>query len=163
MTPVKIGNGKESEHEDYHVRPQTEPWLPGSLPDIPDVGSTMPLKMTEDQKVSALMAGALERMIVRLDTPQPTPPGGNRWWLGPGLTLAGLAIGAFGIQYVPRAQAGNEKELSIITYRLEQAEKAAQEKNKEIRLMENYNRDLYIWFSERGLKGVPPPPKLKED
>jgi len=85
------------------------------------------------------------------------------WWLSPLLTIVGAIIVVFGIKYVPAAQSDSDKQIYGLQLKLEQKEKHEQYLEREVRLAQQYNRDLHIWFADHGMKGVPAPPSSSRE
>jgi Fimbrial assembly protein (PilN). len=88
------------------------------------------------------------------------PPAGARkeapWWVSPTATVLGVLLAVFGVQYVPKAQSAQDRAVAI----LEERVKLVDRLEREVRLQQQYQMNLHIWFADRGIKGVPVPPKL---
>lgn len=85
------------------------------------------------------------------------------WWFSPAATFLGLAIGVMGIKYIPASTAVADKQMTMMEYRQNEADKREALREREMRLMQQYNTNLHLWFADHGIKGVPSPPKLDLD
>lgn len=102
---------------------------------------------------------ALNRaMAQRVEQPAVAVAKEKPWWLSPLVTVVGALVVVFGIKYVPAAQSDSEKQIYGLQIKLEQKEKHEMYLEREVRLAQQYNRDLHIWFADHGIKGIPSPP-----
>lgn len=70
---------------------------------------------------------------------------------------------AFGVVWWTRGtEKETDKRVNILELKLEQAEKHDTLRERDIRLLQQYNMNLQLWLRDRGVKGVPQPPKIEE-
>lgn len=114
------------------------------------------------ERVGRAVAREMERTLERL---QPaTKENQVAYWLktfGPWLFAV---AGILSVSYVPKDSADMRTTVSLIQRSLDQVEKDRARQAVELRLAQEYNRDLYLylgaWARERG---IPPPPKPPTD
>ena len=105
----------------------------------------------------------LERIDRRLDTVEANGKGKLNGWAQPIMTGLVVFVAMFGVKLIPESTSQSNERMRMMEYRQEQLEVKNKDIHKETRLMEQYNRDLYLWLNDRGLRNIPPPPVLQEE
>jgi hypothetical protein len=71
---------------------------------------------------------------------------------------------AFGVVWWTR---GTERDtasrVGTVELKMDQYEKRETIREREVRLLQQYNMNLQLWMRERGIKGAPTPPKIEID
>lgn len=129
-----------------------------------------PMTKTEEaeirESIHALLlssTGLNKALMQRVEQPAVAVAAPKPWWVTPVVTFLGALVVVFGVKYIPAAQSDFDKQLYGLNLRLEAKDKHEQYLEREVRLAEQYNRDLHIWLSDHGIKGVPAPPAIKPE